>query len=100
MENIDRKYRIIAFNPNKENPKIHTEKDSVLFLCDDKFMPAVVKKYVELCEADPNVGVEQIKGAHLLLHRIMKYQQENIGHIKVPDIDAGAEEDYVLKTNE
>ena len=83
---IDRKFRILAFNPCK-NGSVYTEKDGVFFCAKDAALPAALKAYKEECQRI-NCGQEHIDSIELLETRVAEYQRE---HWKIPDTDTDCE---------
>lgn len=96
MENIDRKFKILAFNPCHKGDG-HTEADSFLFLCRDKYAPAALEGYIKAMRESGEVEDAQIASAELLLKRVKAWQVEH--GIRIPDVDEGCEMDTCLKPN-
>ena len=70
---IDRKYKIIAFNPCSGN--IHTEEDAILFPAQDLAVLPMLETYVEECNL---LGCEDshLESLNLLIGRIEEYQKK------------------------
>lgn len=96
MEAIDRKFKILAFNPCHRGDG-HTEADSFLFLTRDKYAPAALEGYIKAMKESGEVGEAQISSAELLLDRVKAWQVEN--GLRIPDVDEGCEMDSCLKPN-
>ena len=97
MEAIDRKFQINAVC--RAHHHLHGENDAVLFLAKDAALPATLRAYREECF---RLGVDerQLKGIDLLIERVDRFQVENQSAVKLPDIDADKEEDYVNHPNQ
>jgi len=80
MENIDRKFRILAVNP--VNGKIYTEADSLLLCAKDTAVPAALFAYKLECE---RIGAnsEHIRSIELLYNRVKDYHSAI--ECRVPD---------------
>ena len=96
MEKIDRKYIIKATSIS--SGKIHTEKDSILFLLKDKLLPDLLDKYLELCSVT-KVDERQMRGIQLLKDRVLTWQRANPNKVKLPDVAIGKEEKLVCRDN-
>lgn len=96
MENIDRKFKIIAHC--KAHQHRYTEANAVLFVAKDKAFLAVLPEYRRICQ-ELGAKEDQLKGIDLLIERVKRFQAENPDKIKVPDVDPLLEAD-VLKDNE
>jgi len=77
---IDEKYTLSAVN--MKTARVHNEHDSVLFLAQDKAVPAMLDAYLEECEALDSPK-EHLDGVRRLIRRINKFQREN--GCKIPD---------------
>ena len=64
---IDRKYQILAVNPC--NGHIHTEKDSLLLVADDRAVPIALRAYLEECEK-LGCGDTHLESVALLIDRV------------------------------
>lgn len=73
MENIDRKFKILAVNP--VNGKIYTDKNALLLCAKDKAVPVALEAYQVECQ---RIGAnkEHIQSVGLLIGRVREYQKE------------------------
>ena len=91
---IDRKYKIIAFNPCSGN--VHTEEDAVLFLAKDLAILPMLKEYLSECNS---LGCENshLQSVRLLMERIEAYQK---GHEpEIADIKTSCEYERCINGN-
>ena len=84
MENIDRKFKILAVNP--VNGKIYTDKNALLFCAKDKAVPAALRAYREECIRIGANGYH-IQSVALLIRRVEAFQEEV--ESRVPDTIEG-----------
>ena len=96
MEVIDRKFKFKAVS--NKSKKVYTEKNAIVFLAKDILLPALLDKYLELCQF-AEVDSRQIEGVKLLKERVEKWQVKNEKKVHVPDIEEGKEEKRVCKPN-
>ena len=89
---IDRKYKIVAYNPASNNP--HDENDSILFLAKDRAVPAMLRAYRNEC-IKLGANKEHIESIDLLIERVDMYQTTITS--KVPDTILPGEIDRCIK---
>ena len=88
---IDRKFKIMAVNPCKQN-KIYTEKDGVFFCAKDAALPATLEAYRAIC-MDIGCNSEHIESIDLLIGRVKVYQLKTK---KIPDTETDCEIDRCI----
>lgn len=79
---IDRKYKILAVNPNTGG--VHDSEDSVLFLAKDVALIPTLETYHKTCK-EMGCGINHILSVELLIARVKDYQRERI--TAIPDTD-------------
>ena len=91
---IDRKYKIIAYNPCSGG--IHTEEDAVLFLAKDLAILPTLKEYLSECN---NLGCENshLQSVRLLMERIEAYQKKH--EPEIADIKTACEYERCIEGN-
>jgi len=80
MTTIDRKFRILAFNP--VNGKVYTEKNAILLCAKDSAVPAALRAYREAASMLGANGAH-LNSVDLLIHRVDEYQRTI--ECRVPD---------------
>lgn len=91
---IDKKYVFVARNPSKGTS--FTQDEGFVFKATDKFVIPMLDAYITMLEVDGDVGSAQSESARLLRMRVHQFQIDNQNKVKVPDVDAGLEEETVL----
>lgn len=96
MEVIDRKFTFKATSIG--SGKAYTQKNALVFLAKDKFLPELLDAYYKICVRE-GADERQIMGVVLLKERVLAWQRKNEKKVHLPDVKPGKEEQRVCKEN-
>ena len=84
MEQIDRKFKILAVNP--VNGRVYTEKNALLLCAKDKAVPVALRAYRQEC-IRIGANAEHVQSVALLIRRVETFQDDV--ESRVPDTIGG-----------
>lgn len=93
---LDRKFRIFAWNRSGTKKEPYTQADGMFFLARDPAFRSILPMYRDEC-ARLGAGQGQLDSLDLLIGRVDKYAQDNSS--KLPDADP-VKEPHLFKPNE
>lgn len=84
-EPVERKYWLQAVS-RQGTGRVWTHDHAMVFLARDVALPAVLRYYLDICQAHGAAGA-QIRALELLTERVNRYQAANPDAVKVADVD-------------